>query len=144
MLSLADFMNEIVPGKIFYFACTDLKTSEPHNFICIIVQDDYIANFSCCTSKFDTVRKLIERNRYPSETLVYISPEDSDNPFKEKTYINCNEYFPFSFQELWDLYISHALKIKGTLPIHSMEQIVIGFQTSELIEDEIKELLPVI
>lgn len=140
MLSRENFEKSIVPGKILYFPCEDLRTTEPHYFVCVAILPDNTI-LSCCTSRFDTVRKLIERNRFPYSTLVSISGED-DNPFKKDTYINCNEYFPYTVDELWNLYQDRLLSIKGNLPIHSFQQLIIGFLDSQMIEEEIKEVLP--
>ncbi len=107
-----------------------------------MVQPDKIINLSCCTSQFDTVKRLIERNRFPRETLVYISKDDPENPFRKDTYINCNEYFQYSLEEFWGLYFNNKLKIIGSLPLDSFEQILIGFVKSEVIEQEYKEALP--
>ena len=89
------------------------------------------------------MKRLIERNRFPHETLVYISDSDTDNPFKKDTYINCNEWFPYNFDELWDMYCIGVLRIEpGLLPLHSFEQILIGLNASPRIEDELKDSLP--
>lgn len=62
--------------------------------------------------------------------------------FKKDTYVNCNEYFPYTVDELWDLYCEGVLTIKGKLPDYSLQQLIIGFLDSEMIEDEIKGTLP--
>jgi hypothetical protein len=68
---------------------------------------------------------------------------DVSNPFSKDTYVNCNEYFPFSIDELWTLYSSGQLTIiKDLLPIDSFEQILIGFNKSPIIEEEFKDSLP--
>jgi len=141
-LTKLEFEAEIKSRKIFYFPCEELKTPIPHYFICICIYPIGTANLSCCTSQFDTVKRLIERRRFPNETLVYIPDSDSDNPFHRDTYINCNEYFPFLIEELWDMYQHGILEIRSELPLHSFEQILIGFNTSPMIEDELKDSLP--
>lgn len=142
-LNKIEFTAELVYRKILKFPCPELNTDIPHYFICVCNHPIDIVNLSCCTSQFDTVKKLIERNRLPSETLVYISEKESDNPFSKETFVNCNEYFPYTIDELWDLYESGELEIiPSLLPIHSFEQILIGFNISPQIEEEIKESLP--
>jgi hypothetical protein len=143
MLNKSEFEAELICRKIFYFSCPELNTPVPHYFICICNHPIDIVNLSCCTSQFDTVRRLIERGRFPSETLIYIPATDADNPFHKDTYVNCNEYFPYTIEELWILYYSNQLQIiPQLLPIHSFEQILIGFNASPQIEDEIKDALP--
>jgi hypothetical protein len=130
-------------GRIFYFGCAELNSSYPHFFICIFVDPSHIVHMSCCTSQFETVQRLIERRRYPEAKLIYISDADADNPFDKPTYINCNEYFQFSIDELWEWYLADDLTvIKELLPLHSFEQILLGFQASNVIEEEIKDQLP--
>jgi hypothetical protein len=85
---------------------------------------------------------LIEKNRFPPETLVFIPGVDADNPFKKDTYINCNEYFQYSTDEFWELYSGKEMRIVGELPLHSFEQILIGFLKSDIIEQEYKDSLP--
>ena len=140
-LSRADFEKQIVPGKILYFPCEELRSSEPHYFICITILSDTTI-LSCCTSQFETVKRLIERNKYPYSTLVSIPANDKENIFKKDTYINCNEYFPYTLDELWNLYNTGFLTIKGDLSNGYLQQLTIGFLDSEMIEDEIKDILP--
>lgn len=133
----------LVSRKILYFPCIELNSPYPHYFICVFIDPSQIVYMSCCTSQFETVKRLIERKRYPEATLVYIPEADTDNPFNKPTYINCNEYFPFSIDELWDWYQGNVLTvIEDLLPLHSFEQILLGFHASDVIEDEIKEQLP--
>ena len=142
MLSRAEFEKQITSRKIFYFTSDALQTKVPHYFICIMVQPDKIINLSCCTSQFESVKRLIEKNRFPHETLVYIPQADPENPFRKDTYVNCNEYFQYSIDEFWELYYYTDFQIIGDLPLHSFEQILIGFMKSDVIEQEYKDLLP--
>jgi hypothetical protein len=143
MLTRVQFEAELVSRKILYFPCVDLNTHVPHYFICVCNHPVDIVNLSCCTSQFDTVKQLIERRKFPNETLIYMQKSDVSNPFSKDTYVNCNEYFPFSIDELWTLYSSGQLTIiKDLLPIDSFEQILIGFNKSPIIEEEFKDSLP--
>jgi hypothetical protein len=143
-LTRAEFETEITSRKILYFSCDVLNTREPHYFICICIHPFGEINFSCCTSQFETVKRLIERHRYPPSTLVYISPADTDNPFDRDTYVNCNEYFTYDIEELWQMYTNGEIirMFDNPLPLHSFEQIVIGFRDSEMIEEDFKDALP--
>jgi hypothetical protein len=69
---------------------------------------------------------------------------DPDNPFNKKRYINCNEYFAYLLSELWNLYVRGTLTLHGELPLHSFEQILIGFADSNQIEEDLKSNLPTI
>lgn len=144
MLSRSDFENTLKIRKILKFPCEEeLKTPISHFFIyiCCTASGDIV--LSCCTSQFETVRKLIERNRFPNETLVHIPYGDVDNPFNRDTYVNCNEWFAYTVEELWTMYQNGELEvIELILPIHSFEQIVLGFKASPTIEEFVKEVLP--
>jgi hypothetical protein len=142
LLNFEQFAKEIVPGKVLYFSCEDLGTFEPHFFVCIVRQPDDIYILSCATSKLETMRRLVERKRFPNETIVYIPSADETNPFSLDTYINCNEYFPFAINELWDLYTQGELTIRGNIAFESLHQIIIGFHSSPVVELELKDLLP--
>ena len=142
VLSPQQFQADIKARAILYFSEPVLNTPIPHYFVCVGQSVDGELLFSCCTSQFETVRGLIERRRYLETTLVYMSPADTDNPFTSETYVNCNEYFAYSIQHLWNLYLHGQLSFYGELPLHSFEQILIGFRDSNQIEEEIKDALP--
>jgi hypothetical protein len=88
------------------------------------------------------MQALVDRKRFPHETIVFMSAADSANPFTKDTFINCNEYFPYSIDELWDMYNQTELTLKGDIPLDSYHQLVVGFHASPVIEFEIKDLLP--
>jgi hypothetical protein len=141
-LSPDQFEANIKPRAILYFPEPELKTHEPHYFICIGQTTESRIITSCCTSQFNTVKNLIERWGYPPTTLVYIPTQDNENPFKKDTYINCNEFFGYQLSELWDLYLHNKLSFHGELPLDSFEQILIGMKDSDQIDEEIKDCLP--
>ena len=141
-LTRVQFEAEIRTGKVFYFSCPELNTNIPHYFVCVVRQPDDIIVLSCCTSQFETVKRLIEMRRFPYETLIFMSAGDPQNPFIYDTYINCNEYFPYSVQEFWEMYQDGEIQIIGEIPDDSIEQILIGFRSSPVIEQELKLLLP--
>lgn len=144
-LSPEQFTSAIKPRAILYFSDQiALKTPNPHYFICVGSNYDNELIFSCCTSQFNSVLTLIERKRFPSSTLVYISKDDNENPFTKNTYVNCNEYFPYFLSELWQLYVRGILSFHGELPLNSFGQILTRFMDSTQIEQELKEGLPTI
>ncbi|KIC92579.1 hypothetical protein [Flavihumibacter sp. ZG627] len=141
LINRAQFLEAIVAKAIFRFATPELNTITPHFFICIVVQPDDIVVLSCCTSQYQTVKRIIAKNRFPASTQVLIDPSDPANPFNRETYINCNEYFPFGIDELMDLYDKSLIEYWGALPEHSFHEIIQGFLDSPQIEEELKELL---
>lgn len=143
-LSWEQFQATVKARAILNFPEPILKTPDPHYFICIGLSPDNELVLSCCTSQFETVKNLVERNRYPASTLVYIPKTHADNPFKKDTYINCNEYFQYTMGELWAMYNKGQLSFHGELPLDSFDQILTGFRDSDQIEDELKDTLPTI
>jgi len=141
-LNRSDFEFILVPSQILYFPCKELRTDIPHYFICICRDPNGNIILSCCTSQFTTVSRLIDKGKFPKETLVLIPKSDPKNDFAQDTYINCNEYFRFTVQELWVLYKMGRLTIRSELPKHSMEEILTGLSLSPMIEQEIIDNLP--
>lgn len=144
MLSVTDFEAQLVSRRLLYFAYPEeLKTPTPHYFICLCNHPIGSASFSCCTSQFDTVKRLVENKLYPPETLVYIPHSDSENPFTKDTYVNCNEHWVFSVNELWVKLQTGALQIMpNLLPLDSFHQVLMGLQASPVVEVELQESLP--
>jgi hypothetical protein len=141
-LTYAQFCAQLIHGKVFYFSCDALNTSEPHYFVLVINQLPDIHYFSCVTSQLETMRRLVDLNRYSYESIVFFSGVDTTNPFTKDCYVNCNEVFGYGVEELWYLYDEGKLSIEGDIPADSYHQVVIGFHSSPLIELELKELLP--
>jgi hypothetical protein len=141
-LSRPQFEAIVKPKRILRFAIPELNIPIPHYFICVGQLPEGKFALSCCTSQFNTVRQLIERNRFPESTLVWIRATDADNPFHLDTYVNCNEYFGYEIDELWNMYSWQRLTVHDELPLHSFEQILIGLKDSDQIVEELKENLP--
>lgn len=94
---------------------------------------------SCCTSQFDTVRKFVESRKLPTETLVWISPND---PFRKDTYINCNSTIPYTVEEFKVMYESDTIKFSGEISENHYEQILIGLHKRTMIDRELKQVIP--
>jgi hypothetical protein len=88
------------------------------------------------------MQALVDRKRFPHETIVFMAASDNQNPFKKDTFVNCNEYISYAIEELWDMYRNKELTIEGDVPHDSYHQLIIGFHTSRVIEREIKDQLP--
>lgn len=136
------FVSAIEEKKIYYFSSTKINTNEPHYFICIKKTDNDVLIMSCCTSKFETVRKFVESRCLPFETLVWITPSDLNNPFTMDTYVNCNDTIPFTIEEFRIMYDSDSITSSGEISLNHYSQILTGIHKSPMIDDEIKELIP--
>lgn len=140
-LSRPQFEALVKPRRILRFSVPRLNLGL-HFFVCVGQFPNGEFVFSCCTSQFNTVEQLIQRNRFPESTLVWMRATDTGNPFRLDTYVNCNEYFAYYMDALWDMYFWNQLTEHEELPLHSFEQILIGFRDSDQIEEELKDNLP--
>ncbi len=143
-LPVGTFLSAISDKKIYYFSSNKINSVDPHYYICIKRTDDDILIMSCCTSRFDTVKRFVETRSLPMETLVWISPDvaNSDNPFSKDTYVNCNEYQTFTIEEFKNLYNSDSISYSGKISENHYQQIINGLHCSPLVDDESKDIIP--
>ena len=134
------FLDGIQEKKVYYFSNNDLNTAIPHSYICLKRTPDDLLVLSCCTSKFETIRKFVETRNLPYETLVWL--EADDIIFTKDTYINCNQYFEKTVEEFKDLYENGRIEFRGEISDSHFEQIIYGLIASPLIDEEIKDILP--
>lgn len=138
------FANGIEEKGIYLFSSVYLNTNIPHYFICIVRTDGDLLYLTCCTSKFETVSKFIETRHLPYETLVFIKPNEKDKnyPFVKDTYVNCNNVFLYTVEELTALYKKGEISYEGKINEVHYEQLLIGINESPLVDEEIKEFIP--
>ena len=132
------FLKSIEQRKVYLFSTKQIRTDQPHYFICLKKSDNNFIIMSCCTSQFDTINKLIQLKKYNPETFVWISPKDVENPFTKDTYVNCNNAFVFSLDELKQKYESGSFVNKGAVSEVVYEQIILGTKSSKQVSMEIK------
>lgn len=124
---------------IFYFSSDKLKSTEPHYFICISTSDpDGLIGMVCCTSQFAKRQAFINDNNISYQTLVRIK-KSNDNGLKKESYVDCNNYFQFTKQELINKCKTNNFQMAGTLEEAYFEQLIIGLGESKLIEGNIRE-----
>lgn len=137
------FISTIAERKVYLFSTKKISTSTPHYFICLKRTDTDLLIMTCCTSQFDTVRLFAEKRNLPTETLVWITPNDQDNPFDKDTYVNCNQSFVFALDEFKELYESGKFGLSGEISESHYHQILIGLHKSPLIDEDTKTLIPI-
>lgn len=142
ILSENDLKVALVNGSILYFSCLELNTPEPHYFVLVAVNDAGIYHLTCATSQLATIQRLINKNKFPEATFVWCPASDNTTPFTLDSFLNCNEYFEFWLYELWQLYQAGDLQLRGVLPDDYYHQVIHGYHTSDMIEEEVKEILP--
>lgn len=136
------FLKAIEEKKLYYFSSTQLNTDEPHHYVCIKKTDNDILLMTVCTSQYDTVKRFVETKKLPYETLVWITSNDTTNPFTKDTYVNCNKTFTFTMDEFKTMYEKDSVNYSGQIADVHYIQIVCGIIASPMIDDETKELLP--
>lgn len=136
------FLGRISPGQVYYFISDKLNSDVPHFFVCCTIIDGVVF-LVCCTSQFEKRKSYIEKRNLPNSTLVWLKPND-ENGFKVDTYVDCNTHYNYTLQKLAQLYGDDELEYKGQLSESDFHQILIGLNESPIIEENIKEKLPLI
>jgi hypothetical protein len=137
------FKSTVQEKKVYFFSSTKLNTEKPHYFICIKRNNEDLLILSCCTSQQETVQKYIETRNLPHETMVWIKPE-ATNPFLKNTFINCNNTFIYTLDDFESMYTTGKIKYSGEISLNHYSQIVTGIHKSPLIDEETKEMIPMI
>lgn len=134
------FKENLSPGKIYFFKNNQINSEIPHFHILIAIPNNDLLILTCCTSQFEKRARFIELAKLPTQTLVWLKP-DNNNPFTKDTYVDCNYSFKYSKDNFVDMYIKGNLEYKGIIPDGKLQEIIDGVKTSPLITEEIKEML---
>ena len=142
-LPVSFFINSISQKDIFYFSSTLLHTSEPHYFICIKKGINDVLLFCVSSTQKDKILQRIKVSGFRSETMVHIKPnaEDSESPFPDNSYIDCNHVFPYTTQDFKKMYEDGRIKVINQLPVKYFEEIINGVCLSDNVDLEIIESL---
>jgi len=137
-----EFREALIHGAVLYFPCPKyLDILDPHYFVIITLGHPHY--YLCCsTSRIETVENLIARFKYTHETFVWADPRDTTNPFVVDSYLNCNEFFHFTFQELWDIHEEGIMVVHSKLSDETYHQMVNGYKSSITIDEDFQDLLP--
>lgn len=135
------FGSTIEPGKIYYFKSDQLTSTDlPHYFIVVATPTNDLIIFTCCTSQFEKRKRFLELTQIPFSTLVWIKPNEN-NGLKKDSYVDCNNCFRYSFEELIEMYNNCKVEFVGCLSDSKLEEIKQGIIESPLIVNEIKLLI---
>lgn len=135
------FFHHVKEKHVYLMWAEDRGIKGPHYFVCLKLTAKDVLIMSCCTSKRNTVEKFVESRKLPRETMVFITPTDSENPFTEDTYVNCNECHFFTLTEFEAKYKSRQIKPKNKISDSAYKEILTGILKSPLIDTETKDLL---
>lgn len=130
-------------GAVFYFVDEELTSSEPHYFVVLNqdpITDDYLI-LVVASSQIEKRVNFVKRNNFPSETLVFITP-DEFSVFKKNTVIDCNNVFQKTNEILVKKLESENLRIHTeVLPETIILKLLKGVQSSHMVSDEVKDIL---
>jgi len=126
-------------GIVYKFKAPELiTTTVPHYFIVVGIEDE--TNYLClCTTQLQKKLNHISHTGHDPNTIAYISP-NNNNGLTSDTYINCNDYFTISKEELVNKVSNGGFSISGTLSKSEYEVITTSIDLS-YVNDIPKHLL---
>ncbi len=143
MTARVRILGGIQTGAVYYFEEELLSSPEPHYFIVLNKnpRNEEVLILVCASSQVEKRKQISKRLRFPTETLVIISP--SEYPlFTKETVVDCNSVFEKNAQSLVDKLEHGKLKICVELiPEQIVEKLVKGIIASAKISENIKKLL---
>lgn len=139
-----EFEMAMHQGQVFYFSDDSLGTQEPH--YCVLlnhspVQDNSLL-FLAATSQLEKFNQRAIARGYLPETLVTITPANSDGIFTKESYFDCNKLLP-PLTKVCVLSKQNSIseKIKGVLPLTAIERLVAGVCASPHTSPMLKSLI---
>lgn len=130
-------------GAVYYFADTQLKSTEPHYFV-VLNRQPLVADFLLLlvTSSQVKKRQNFARSRdFPSETLVVISPTEC-SLFNKETVIDCNQVFQKTIESLVEKLKTDKLKVcVDVLAPEIVDKLVTGVLASSQVSQNIQAML---
>jgi len=133
------FVQQLRVGSILYFLNPDFVSDDPHFHVCMAEAHGSLY-LTCCTSQYEKRRRFIETRRLPFTTLVRLVPGNA-NEFDRETFVDCNRIFRFTHDDLYAIYKSGGLRLRGEVSDAQHEEIRTGMLESPLIEEEVKMVL---
>jgi hypothetical protein len=134
-------LTSLDTGKIYFFKTNPSIGISQHLHICIKKNDNKTIFFTCCTSREDTMNRLIKYQGLSPETIVWIK-KDSINNFKEDTFINCNNIFICTFDEFCANITADRISFPiGEISKTHYAQIINGILKSDLVPLEVQDII---
>lgn len=133
------FVNAMGSRKLYKFSSSSLNTAIPHFFVCVTTTQNEVVLFTCCTSQFEKRQNYIERRGLPYSTLVWIKAPNELNELYKDTYIDCNQHFEYTYEDIRVLYDADAITHEGEITEAEWLQIIQGLLDSPRIEEEVKD-----
>ena len=122
-----------------YFLNPDFVSADPHFHVCMAEAHGSLY-LTSCTSQYEKRRRFIEARKLPFSTLVRLMPSGT-NEFDRETFVDCNRIFRFTHDDLYAIYKTGGLRIRGAVNEAQHEEIRTGLLESPLIEEAVKAVL---
>lgn len=116
-------------GSIYKIKAPELISTDIPHFFIVVAIDNHDIYLVLCTSKKDKKVEHFENKNLDFTSLVYIKP-DIDNKLPIDTYINCNDYFVITKNNLKLKLISGYLTYIGKVSLNHYLQIKNGIVES--------------
>jgi hypothetical protein len=128
------------PRSILYFINDEMVgTEEPHYHV-VVCEVQGVLILVACTTKFDTCRRYIEYNGYPTTTLVTVQPTQG-NGLRRESHLNCNQWFEREPALMAAGIVDRSVEIRGDMDERYYVQIVQGLCDSPLVDEVIKDAM---
>jgi len=136
------FVNSIEEKEVILFRASK-ETVDPHFYICIKKTKEDVLMLALSTTQKERILKFVSINNCHPDTIVEIKPnsEDSDSVFNKHCYVNCNDVYPYTSEELKTMHDKGLLKPIGILHQKYYEAIVNGICLSQLVDNDFQDLL---
>lgn len=133
------FKQSIQEKKIYIFKRNSPFGVDDHMHICLKKPDGDILYFVCCTTKYKTIEKFLQKQNIDYSTIVHIK-KDSKNCFdNDDTYINCNSVHAGNLKTFFKAYNNDIVGFIGEISDNHFYQILIGINNSPIVPNEIKK-----
>lgn len=122
--------EDIQIGSVLKFPAPEQGVTDPHYFIIVAINDDEY-HFVEGTSQKEKKEAYFDRNGLDYSTLICIPP-DGNSGFTKDTYVNCNDNYPFTLEDLnWKAY-NDEITAEGRISYDHYDQIRKGIKNSRL------------
>ena len=136
-------LASIRTGSVYYFEEEQLASIEPHYFI-VLNKNPRAEEFLilvCASSQIEKRRQIIQRLRFPQETLVIISPAEYP-AFTKDTVVDCNRVFEKTPRSLIEKLKQNKLKVCAEVMQDAIVQkLVKGILASTQVAEKVKRML---
>lgn len=134
------FYQSLEEGKVYFFDRNAQIGVPDHRHVCVTKTKKDEVVFVATTSNDVRTNRMIELGLIDSSTIVYV-PKDGDC-FTMNTFINCNQVWTYSEDELKAEYESRTIRYRGEVTEDKHLQILNGIHSSNQVDEEIKDIIP--